>query len=62
LGENECCERARSILRNNFLKIDAVGVMRVTKFLLGEDVEDENLQAEVVGFVNGFIEICGRKK
>ena len=60
LGSNEYCERALRILKENFLKIDAVGVMRAMKFLLGEDAEDEDLQAEVMGFVSRFVDKCGR--
>ncbi len=61
LGENEHCERALSILRNDFLKIDAVGASRAAKFLLGEDAEDDDLQAEVIGFINSFLESCDRE-
>jgi hypothetical protein len=61
LGENEYCERALSILRDNFLQIDAVGSNRAAKFLLGEDTEDEDLLAEVVGFVSRFVEACNRE-
>lgn len=60
LGANENCERALRILRENFLRIDAVGVIRAMKFLRGEDAEDEELQAEVMGFVNRFVENCER--
>jgi hypothetical protein len=62
LGENEHCERALNILKENFLKIDAVGVLRAMKFLLGEDAEDEDVQAEVMGFVSRFVEICEQAK
>jgi hypothetical protein len=49
-----------NILKENFLKNDAVGVVRAVKFLLGEDAEDEDVQAEVRGFVSRFVEICER--
>ena len=60
LGTNEHCDRALTILRNNFLKIGAVGTIRAAQFLLGEDADDEDLQAEVTGFVNRFIEACNK--
>lgn len=55
------CDRALVILKENFLKIDQVGVRRAAEFLLGEDADTEDLQAEVVGFVNRFVEIVSRK-
>lgn len=60
LGANEYCERALTLLKENFLKIDSVGVIRAMKFLLGDDAEDEDVQAEVMGFVTRFVENCER--
>lgn len=58
LGANEDCDRALAILRENFLKTESTGVKRAVNFLLGEDVSDEDLQAEVAGFVARFIDKC----
>lgn len=58
LGTDEYCERALTILKENFLKNDAVGVKRAVHFLLGENVSDEDLQREVVGFISRFVENC----
>lgn len=60
LGANEDCDRALEILRDKFLTTDAEGVMRAVNFLLGEDVSDEDLQAEVAGFMRRFVEACNR--
>ena len=56
LGSDEDCERALTVLKENFLKNEAVGVKRAVRFILGEEAEDEDLQAEVVGFVSRFID------
>jgi hypothetical protein len=45
----------------NFLKIDHVGVRRAAEFLLGEDADYEDLQAEVVGFITRFVDTVTRK-
>ncbi len=60
LGKNKHCERALTILKENFLKIDAIGVVRAMKFLHGADAEGEDVQKEVTGFVSRFVEICER--
>jgi predicted nucleotidyltransferase len=56
LGSNEYCDRAFTILKENFLKRGHVGASRAAEFLLGEDADDEDLQAEVVGFVGRFVD------
>jgi len=61
LGSDEYCDRALAILMENFIKIDQVGVRRAAEFLLGEDADTEDLQAEVVGFVSRFVETVSRK-
>lgn len=61
LGENEYCDRALTILKENFLKIDQVGVRRAAEFLLGEDADAEDLQAEVVGFMTRFVDTVSLK-
>lgn len=61
LGSNEYCERAVAILKENFLKIDAVGCSRAAEFLLGVDADDEDLQAEVAGFMRRFIDNISRR-
>ena len=61
LGSNEYCDRAVAILKENFLKIGHVGVSRAAEFLLGEDADDEDLQAEVVGFVGRFVDKVSRE-
>ena len=58
LGANRHCDRALTILKENFLKDDAVGVKRAETFLRGEDASDDDLRAEVVGFVSRFVEAC----
>jgi hypothetical protein len=60
LGANEDCDRALTILRENFLRPDALGVKRAVNFLLGDDESDDDLQAEVVGFVSRFLDKCAR--
>jgi hypothetical protein len=60
LGANEDCDRALKILKDNFLTTDAEGVMRAVNFQIGDGVSDEDLQAEVVGFMNRFVESCSR--
>lgn len=61
LGSNEYCERAVAILKENFLKIDAVGCSRAAEFLLGADADDEDLQAEIAGFMRRFINSISRR-
>lgn len=56
LGPNEDCNRAIEILKDNFLKLDAVGCHRAAVFLLGENSDDENLQAEIIGFISRFVD------
>lgn len=58
LGVNEHCAAALQILRDNFFSVDSVGVKRAVEFIIGEDAEDENLAAEVMGFLNRFINHC----
>ncbi len=58
LGSNEHCERAITILKENFLELDSVGVKRATEFIVGEGVADEDLQAEIRAFMVRFIDKC----
>ena len=62
LGSNEHCDRAVAIVKENFLKIGHVGASRAAEFLLGEDADDEDLQAEVVGFVGRFVDKVSREQ
>lgn len=52
------CEKALDILRQDFFDPRSVGAMRATAFLRGEGVTDDELQADVVGFVRSFVDRC----
>lgn len=54
---NESCDLALNILIEDFSDPSAVGPRRATAFLLGEDVLDETLQAEVAGFARSFVDL-----
>jgi predicted nucleotidyltransferase len=52
---DENCQKAITILKNDFTVVDSVGVLRAIRFLIGEDETDEAKQAEVVGFIESFL-------
>ncbi len=58
LGEDPKCREAIDIVRRDFLDVRSVGVMRATAFIRGEGVSDDQLQADVAGFLRSFIEHC----
>jgi hypothetical protein len=49
-------ERALGILRRDFREHDAVGPVRVAQFLRGTN--DDDIQADVVGFVTRLVQAC----
>ncbi|MGD9629238.1 MAG: hypothetical protein AB7V18_08335 [Pyrinomonadaceae bacterium] len=53
---NDECETCLGILREDFAETDSVGVRRVAAFMLGEGMTDDALQAEVVGYIDSFLE------
>jgi hypothetical protein len=59
IGSNEDTANALEILRENFLDLDSVGAGRAAEFLLGEGETDEDLRADIMGFMSRFIEKCG---
>lgn len=56
LGDPEA-RQALQVLRDDFLDHDGVGPLRVAEFLQG-GVDDE-IQADVVGFINLLLKLCG---
>jgi hypothetical protein len=58
LGEDPKCREAIDIVRRDFLDVRSVGVMRATAFIRGEGVSDDQLQADITGFLGSFIEHC----
>jgi predicted nucleotidyltransferase len=57
LGSSEYCTRALTVIKENFLEINYVGCRRAAEFLLGDDAGEEDLQAEVAGFMKRFIDL-----
>jgi hypothetical protein len=55
LGDPEA-KRAIEVLRTDFLDHKAVGPRRVAEFLQGRS--DDEIQADVVGFVTALLERC----
>ena len=55
LGDDEA-QRAVQVLRDDFLEHEGVGPRRVAEFLQGGS--DEEIQADVVGFVKALLERC----
>ncbi len=55
LGDEES-QRALQVLRNDFLDHDALGPRRVAEFLQGRP--DDDIQADVVGFMRALLERC----
>lgn len=53
-------ERAISILREDFQRTDSLGPMRVAEFAQG--AQDEDLQADVVGFVSSLLQVIDEKE
>jgi predicted nucleotidyltransferase len=58
LCPDDDCEKGLDILRRDFFGLDSVGAMRATAFLRGEGVLDDELRADVVGFVQRFVDHC----
>lgn len=56
LGEDSTRAEAVDIVRRDFVDVKSVGVMRATAFILGEGVADDNLQAEIAGFLGAFLQ------
>jgi hypothetical protein len=56
--KNESTQKAIEILKNNFTEINMVGPRRVAYFLTGG--VDENIQADVVGFIAEFLKLIAR--
>lgn len=56
---NQECDAALNILREDFAASEKVGVRRATAFLRGAGVADDALQAEVAGFIGGFLAAAG---
>lgn len=52
-------QRALQVLRDDFLDHEAVGPRRVAEFLLGGP--DDEIQADVVGFVKSLVDRCERR-
>lgn len=52
------CEDALAVLRRDFLDPDGLGPRRVAAFLRGEQQVDDELQADVAGFVGSFVDMC----
>jgi predicted nucleotidyltransferase len=52
------CEKALDILRRDFFDPGSVGAMRATAFIRGEGVPDDELLADVAGFVQRFVDHC----
>lgn len=61
IGPNESCDLALNILRDDFFDPSSVGPRRATAFLRGEDVLDDDLQAEVAGFARSFVDSVSEK-
>ncbi|HOX59669.1 MAG TPA: hypothetical protein PLC99_22535 [Verrucomicrobiota bacterium] len=57
LGSWEAQE-ALEILKRDFLERDRVGPRRVAAFLRGKGKPDDELQADVVGFVRRLLDLC----
>jgi len=55
LGDEES-QRALQVLRNDFLDHDALGPRRVAEFMQGRP--DNDIQADVVGFMRALLESC----
>jgi hypothetical protein len=55
LGDDEA-QRALQVLRDDFLDHESVGPRRVAEFLQGGP--DDEIQADVVGFVRALLEAC----
>jgi predicted nucleotidyltransferase len=58
LCPDAACEEALDILRRDFLDPGSVGARRATEFLRGKGVTDDELQADVAGFVQSFVDHC----
>jgi len=58
LGEDPKRAEALDIVRRDFLDVRSVGVMRATAFIRGEGILDDDLQADIAGFLGSFIEHC----
>lgn len=56
LGDDEA-QRALQVLRDDFLDHESVGPRRVAEFLQGGP--DDEIQADVVGFVGALLEAVG---
>jgi hypothetical protein len=56
LMRDEEAQLALQVLRNDFVVHDGVGPRRVAEFLKGEP--DDEIQADVVGFVRALLEAC----
>lgn len=57
LGDDPCIDAALDILGQNFLRIDALGPLRVAHFLTGSP--NDEIQADVVGLMSDFLRLCG---
>ncbi len=62
LGEDPKLAEALDIVRRDFLDVRSVGVMRATAFIRGEGISDDDLQAEIAGFLGRFIDHCDSTK
>jgi len=60
LLEDEEAKRALQVLRDDFLDHDGIGPRRVAEFLQGGP--DEEIQADVVGFVKALLDQCLERK
>jgi len=58
LGEDPKLAEALDIVRRDFLDVRSVGVMRATAFTRGEGISDDDLQADIAGFLGRFIDHC----
>jgi hypothetical protein len=52
------CDEALEVMRKDFVKPNAVGPRRVAAFLRGKGESDEDLQVEVAGFAQSFLDRC----
>lgn len=59
LLDDEATKTALSFLKTDFLDSNAIGPKRVSEFMFGRS--NDNLQAEVVGFVREIINECARR-
>jgi hypothetical protein len=57
VADDPSAREAVMILRRDFLDLDGVGPRRVAEFIHGGP--NDEIQADVIGFVKRFLDVCG---